>query len=54
VEDVSKEYFFYESITVYTEALRQMQGHSAQGQIVRYLRKSKAQTATGIVNHGEN
>jgi hypothetical protein len=54
VEDVSKEYFIHESITVYTEALRKMQSHSAQRQSIYHLRKSKTQATTGIVNHGEN
>ena len=52
--NVSKEYFFYESITVYTETLRQMQSHSTQRQSIYHLRKSKTQATTGIVNHGEN
>jgi hypothetical protein len=50
---MSKEYLCYESFTVNTEALRQMQGRSAQRQIIYYLRKPKTQTTTGI-DHGEN
>jgi hypothetical protein len=50
--EVGKEYS-NESFTVNTEALRQMQDYSAQRQSLCDLRKSKAQTATGL-NYGEN
>jgi len=39
---IGKEISFYESFTVNTEALRQMQNRSAQRQSVYHLRKSKA------------
>jgi len=40
---------FYESFTVNTETLRQMQDRSAQRQSVYHLRKSKTQTTTGMM-----
>jgi hypothetical protein len=39
---VSKEICYYESFTVDTETLRQMQNCTAQRQSIYYLRKSKA------------
>jgi hypothetical protein len=46
--------FCHEGFTVSTETLRQMQNRKAQRQSIHYLRKSKAQTATGIVDYGKN
>ena len=48
LERARKEKFYHEGFTVNTEALRQMQNCQAQRQSVYHLRKSKAQTATGM------
>jgi hypothetical protein len=44
----------HESVTIHPQALRKVQNCEAQRQIVRDLRKPKAQTATGVMRYGEN
>jgi hypothetical protein len=44
----------HESVTIHPQALRKVQDCEAQWQIVRNLRKPKAQTATGVMRYGEN
>jgi hypothetical protein len=44
----------YESFTVHSQTLRQVPDRTAQGRRLYHLRKSEAQAATRVTDHGEN